>query len=141
MLPVVSEGDNDDRNLIILCCDCHHQTTNYFNTKLINIKKDEIEVSKCQKENPIYSFTKRNFGVIWCNFFILVQLMEYKKPQSIAAANYYSKESLSILTSSSLVLGLYLKQTASTFRPLFKYSTSTKMSVNLFMSEIAGSSI
>ena len=46
MLPVVSEGDNDDRNLIILCRDCHHQTTNYFNTKLKNIKKDGIELSE-----------------------------------------------------------------------------------------------
>lgn len=46
MLPVVLGGDNDDRNLIILCHDCHHQTTNYFNTKLKNIKKNGIEVSE-----------------------------------------------------------------------------------------------
>lgn len=40
MLPVVLGGDNDDRNLIILCQDCHHQTTNYFKTKLKQIKKE-----------------------------------------------------------------------------------------------------
>lgn len=44
MLPVVLGGDNDDRNLIILCQDCHQQTTNYFRTKLKQIKKGEIKL-------------------------------------------------------------------------------------------------
>lgn len=46
MLPVAIGGDNDDRNLIILCHDCHRQTTNYFKTKLKNIKKNETELSE-----------------------------------------------------------------------------------------------
>jgi len=34
MLPVCIGGDNDDRNLIILCHGCHQQTTSYFRSLL-----------------------------------------------------------------------------------------------------------
>lgn len=42
MLPVLLGGDNDARNLVILCENCHQKTTNYFLNKLRKLKKDGI---------------------------------------------------------------------------------------------------
>ena len=39
MLPVMLNGDNDERNLVILCKDCHRQTTTY-NKKYIHTSND-----------------------------------------------------------------------------------------------------
>lgn len=38
MFPVILGGDNDERNLLILCEECHQETTNYIREKLNKIK-------------------------------------------------------------------------------------------------------
>lgn len=52
MLPVVIGGDNNDRNLIMLCHNCHRQTVNYFKTKLKNIKKVKLNCQNNKKKTP-----------------------------------------------------------------------------------------
>lgn len=45
LFPVCIGGDNDDRNLIILCENCYRQATDYFKTK---ISKAKSEIGTCE---------------------------------------------------------------------------------------------
>lgn len=40
LMPVVFGGDNDERNLIILCSKCHSEASAYFRHRLKQLKKD-----------------------------------------------------------------------------------------------------